>query len=267
MYIGITDQQSLPQETSNLGVWYHQGLFTNHLYFNLRSKAMRDIEFRRDFGAVVKHFSRLYPANIGSLAETRSFLPLGLASPAYYNGKLESEVSLKQFVGRWKGKIASRKLRILSCFNELGPKAVQELKVFFRSLGSDFEFIFDADGPYYEQIDSGEFDAIFIAGSALFERADSFVGYPLDRLARIDKLFEQRFALHRREIIAAIDESGSDRTNRISKAFLDLEKEYLFLPFYQYRAPIVYGKRVLIPNEMYRYFFSFKLVKFREGAN
>ena len=266
IHVGIIDQQKMLPKLDRKQLWFHDGLYMDHLYFSLKSPMMRDREFRRDFGKLLKHLYETQDEKILSLSPVESYLPIGLAQPAYYMRKKASGMEPKQFIQLWKGHFPRSHIRLLGCFNELGPKVVESMTKVLNQIDIQFEYLFDANGPYLELLDTGKVDAIFIASSVLIERPDSYVSYPLDRVGNSESNFAKAFAPFRTVILEAAQEiDDNKRAQLLSDAFSKLEEEYLFVPFFSYRLPIVVSKRVVMPNQFFKFFFNFGLIKLGSG--
>jgi hypothetical protein len=262
IHVGVIDQRSILPLMDPKQLWFHDGLYMDHLYFSLKSPILQDKAFRKDLGKLIKSIYQARNEGIPSLTPVDFYLPVGLAQPAYYEGKKDLEMDPRQFIQRWKGRLPKSQIRLLGCFNELGPKVVHTLTEVLSRVGIRFEYVFDATGPFLELLDAGKVDAIFIASSVLIERADSYVSYPLDRIGNAEKNFAKAFAPFRSIILQAAQEKDDRvRIRLLSDAFVRLEEESLFVPFFSYRLPIVLSKRVVMPNQYFKFFFNFGLIK------
>jgi MarR-like DNA-binding transcriptional regulator SgrR of sgrS sRNA len=265
IFIGVNDLQKLPEIIKKSKVIHHDGLYTNHLYYNLRSEIIKNSDFRRDLGRLIKTAYLRYGQKVSSLQVTDTYLPRGLAVPSYYRSQESMDLDDKEFVARWIGLLTRgpTRLRMVACLNELDSRTLDYVQRTLQQVGITFEYVFEPKGRYYEFFDDGDYDIAFVAAAVFSESADSFVAFPLDYLAIRSKDFKRVLARYRKQIFefARIDDN-LERKEKVSKVFQDLQEEVIFYPFFRYRVPIIVSGRIKLPYDKYRFFLNLDLISF-----
>lgn len=246
--IGDISELSLP---SDYTAKQTDSLSFHHLFFNVKNKLLKDMEFRKDLTHLIQTLSRNEKYKSPFQSPINTLLPQGIMPLSYYDRET-IDLTDKEFTKKWTKHIDGKSLKLVLADKFLFPDFIKDLQGLLKKVGFKLNVI-NADGTtLVEHLKNEDYDIISGPYVGNFQDPDGFLE-PLNEKSGLRFGNFPAQALNKKIEEVRFESDAQSRMKGYEKALRSFENEYYFIPLYSIDFAIIHNKALKVPDSSYRY--------------